>query len=95
MGAHGFTNWSGVVFFAYGAPKMWGWFGGPELAGWLNFVDAMGFPKSLAMLVALTEFFGELGLIFGFLTRLSALGICCVMVVAILKIHLRDGFFMN
>ncbi len=85
----------GVVFFAHGAQKMWGWFGGPGLSGWLDFVDAMGFPKALAVLAALTEFFGGLGLILGFLTRLSALGICCVMAVAILKVHLRDGFFMN
>ncbi|MGH8003487.1 MAG: DoxX family protein [Limisphaerales bacterium] len=85
----------GVVFFAYGAQKMWGWFGGPGLSDWLNFADAMGFPKPLAVLAALAEFFGGLGLIFGFLTRLSALGICCVMVAAILKIHLKDGFFMN
>jgi putative oxidoreductase len=85
----------GVVFFAHGAQKMWGWFGGPGLSGWLGFVDAMGFPKPLAVLAALAEFFGGLGLILGFLTRLSAFGICCVMTVAILKVHLKDGFFMN
>ncbi|MCI0331560.1 MAG: DoxX family protein [candidate division Zixibacteria bacterium] len=85
----------GIVFFAYGAQKMWGWFGGPGLSGWLDFADAMGVPKPLAVLAALAEFFGGLGLIFGFLTRFSALGICCVMAVAILKIHLKDGFFMN
>ena len=85
----------GVVFFAHGSQKMWGWFGGPGLSGWLEFVDAMGFPKVLAVLAALTEFFGGLGLILGFLTRLSAFGIFCVMAVAILKVHLKDGFFMN
>jgi putative oxidoreductase len=85
----------GVVFFAHGAQKMWGWFGGPGLSGWLAFVDAMGFPKVLAVLAALAEFFGGLGLILGFLTRLSAFGIFCVMAVAILKVHLKDGFFMN
>ncbi len=85
----------GLVFFAHGSQKMWGWFGGPGLTGWLNFVDAMGFPKALAVLAALAEFFGGLGLILGFLTRFSAFGIFCVMAVAILKVHLKDGFFMN
>jgi len=85
----------GLVFFAHGSQKMWGWFGGPGLTGWLNFVDAMGFPKALAVLAALAEFFGGLGLILGFLTRFSAFGIFCVMTVAILKVHLKDGFFMN
>ena len=74
---------------------MWGWFGGPGLSGWLNFVDARGFPKALAVLAALAEFFGGLGLILGFLTRLSACGTFCVMAVAILKVHLKDGFFVN
>jgi putative oxidoreductase len=61
----------------------------------LEFVGAMGFPKALAVLAALVEFFGGVGLILGFLNRLSAFGIFCVMAVAILKVHLRNGFFMN
>ena len=36
-----------------------------------------------------------LGLIFGFLTRIPALGIGVDMVGAILMVHLRNGFFMN
>ena len=31
----------------------------------------------------------------GLLTRVAAFGIACVMVVAILAVHARFGFFMN
>jgi putative oxidoreductase len=41
------------------------------------------------------EFFGGLGLIVGLLTRVAAFGIAVVMVVAIFKVHLSVGFFMN
>ena len=41
------------------------------------------------------EFFGSLGLIFGFLTRIAALGIFSNMIVAIAMVHHQFGFFMN
>jgi putative oxidoreductase len=41
------------------------------------------------------EFFGGIGIIFGFLTRIAALGIGVNMVVAILTVHRAFGFFMN
>jgi putative oxidoreductase len=43
----------------------------------------------------IAEFLGSLGLIFGFLTRLSALGLISVMLGAILTVHKQYGFFMN
>jgi putative oxidoreductase len=46
-------------------------------------------------MVMIAEFLGSLGLIFGFLTRLSALGIISVMLGAILTVHKQYGFFMN
>jgi putative oxidoreductase len=42
-----------------------------------------------------TEMFGGLGLILGFLTRIPALGIAVEMVGAIFLVHLPNGFFMN
>ncbi|MBI4455786.1 MAG: DoxX family protein [Acidobacteria bacterium] len=38
---------------------------------------------------------GALGLIVGLLSRVAALGIGCVMLVAIFAVHLSNGFFMN
>jgi putative oxidoreductase len=50
-------------------------------------------PGILGPFVAFVEFFGGLGLIFGLLNRLAALGIASTMVVAILQVHLKNGFF--
>jgi putative oxidoreductase len=85
----------GVVFFAHGAQKMLGWFGGYGFHGTMGFFEHMGLPAPVAFLVICTEFFGGLGLIVGLLTRIAALGIGIEMIVAIFMVHLSNGFFMN
>lgn len=84
----------GIVFLPHGAQMTFGWFGGDgfhrSLAG-LN----SELPYAVALLVILAESLGSLGLIFGFFTRLAALGILCVMIGAIALVHARAGFFMN
>jgi putative oxidoreductase len=86
----------GVVFFAHGAQKMLGWFGGFGFAGTMGFFTGMAhIPAPLAFLAIAAEFFGGIGLILGFLTRIAALGIGVNMLVAILTVHLPFGFFMN
>ena len=59
------------------------------------FTEKMGIPSALAFLVIMTEFFGSFGLIVGFLTRVAAFGVFCIMVVAIAMVHWPNGFFMN
>jgi putative oxidoreductase len=85
----------GVVFFAHGAQKMLGWFGGYGFQGTMGFFEHMGMPAPVAFLVICTEFFGGLGLIVGLLTRIAALGIGVEMIGAIFLVHLPNGFFMN
>jgi putative oxidoreductase len=86
----------GVVFFAHGAQKMLGWFGGYGFQGTMGFfTHQMGIPAPLAFLAIAAEFFGGIGLIAGFLSRIAAFGIVSNMVVAILTVHLPNGFFMN
>jgi putative oxidoreductase len=86
----------GVVFFAHGAQKMLGWFGGFGFSGTMGFfTGAMHIPAPLAFLAIAAEFFGSLGLILGFLTRIAALGIATNMIVAIWTVHRAVGFFMN
>lgn len=55
----------------------------------------MGIPAPLATLVVIAEFFGALGLVTGFLTRVAAFGILCNMIGAVLLVHLPVGFFMD
>src|SRR6202166_1687108 len=86
----------GMVFFAHGAQKMLGWFGGFGFAGTMGFFTGMAhIPAPLAFLAIAAEFFGGIGLILGFLTRIAAFGIGVNMLVAILTVHRSFGFFMN
>jgi putative oxidoreductase len=86
----------GIVFFAHGAQKMLGWFGGLGFHTTMNmFTQVMHVPTPLAFLAIAAEFFGGLALIVGFLTRIAALGIATNMVVAIATVHRPFGFFMN
>src|SRR6202047_500746 len=86
----------GIVFFAHGAQKMLGWFGGPGFSGTMGmFTGYMHIPAPLAFLAIAAEFFGGLGLILGFLTRIAAFGIAVNMVVAVVMVHGSNGFFMN
>jgi putative oxidoreductase len=86
----------GIVFFAHGAQKMLGWFGGYGFKSTMRaFVDQMKIPAPFAFLVIVAEFFGGLGLIVGFLSRLAAIGIIATMVGAVFLVHLQYGFFVN
>src|SRR5256885_7486063 len=84
----------GIVIFPHGAQKVLGWFGGYGFNATLQGMSKM-MPSALVVLVMIAEFFGSLGLILGFLTRIAAFGIACVMVGAILTVHGKFGFFMN
>src|SRR5712671_3581353 len=85
-----------IAFGAHGAQKMLGWFGGLGYSGTMGFfTGTMHIPAPLAFLAIAAEFFGGLGLILGFLTRIAAFGIAMNMVVAIAMVHSSFGFFMN
>jgi putative oxidoreductase len=86
----------GIVFFPHGAQKVLGWFGGYGFSGTMGFfTEKLGIPAIFAFLAIMAEFLGSLALVFGFLTRIAAFGIACVMVVAVFMLHLQYGFFMN
>lgn len=86
----------GIVFFAHGAQKMLGWFGGSGFSATMGFfTGGMHLPAPLAFLAIAAEFFGSLGLILGFLTRIAAFGIAVNMAVAIATVHGANGLFMN
>ena len=85
----------GVVFFAHGAQKMLGWFGGFGFHDTMGSFTHMGMPAPVALLIICTEFFGGLGLIVGLLTRIASLGVAGLMIGAIFMVHVPNGFFMN
>jgi putative oxidoreductase len=86
----------GAIFFAHGAQKMLGWWGGYGFSGTMGmFTHAMGIPAVFAFLAIAAEFLGGIGLILGLLGRVAAFGIACNMLVAIVKVHSANGLFMN
>ena len=86
----------GVVFFAHGAQKALGWFGGYGFTGTMAFFTQQAhIPAPFAFLAICAEFLGGIGLILGFLTRIAAFGVLCNMLVAIVANNSRFGFFMN
>ena len=85
----------GIVFFAHGAQKALGWFGGPGFSGMMAGFEHSGIPVVFAFLAICAEFLGGLGLLMGLLGRVAAFGVMCNMVVAVLTVHLHQGFFMN
>lgn len=86
----------GLVMFPHGAQKLFGWFGGYGFEGTMGYLTGPGgLPAPLAVLVILAESLGAVALVFGLLTRVTALGIAAVMLGAVLTTHLGNGFFMN
>ena len=85
-----------AVMFPHGAQKVLGWFGGHGFSATMNFfTEGSHIPAPFAFLAILAEFGGSIALFLGLLTRLSAFGIGTTMVVAVLMVHLPNGFFMN
>jgi putative oxidoreductase len=86
----------GVIFFAHGAQKMLGWFGGAGLKETLRTMhEFLHLPAPLAFLAVIAEFLGGAGLIVGLLGRVAAIGVCVTMLAAIVMVHGRYGLFMN
>jgi putative oxidoreductase len=86
----------GVVFFAHGAQKTLGWFGGYGFSGTMGFfTQGMHIPAAFAFLAICAEFLGSIGLLLGLLGRVAAFGIFCNMLVAVITVHWHFGLFAN
>jgi putative oxidoreductase len=86
----------GIIFFAHGSQKTFGWFGGPGLRQTLRtLTEVMGLPTIIALAAVAAEFVGGAALILGLAARLSALVIALNMLAAIFMVHGKYGLFMN
>ena len=89
---------AGLFLVPHGAQKLFGWFGGYGLdATGGFFAQNLGLEPGIfwAGLVGGVEFFGGLLLAIGLLTRPAAVAVVILMAVAVLKVHLVNGFFMS
>ena len=86
----------GVVFLAHGLPKLLPVFGGSPAETAAMF-EASGLQPALllVLIVGVIELFGGAAIILGVWTRFSAILLAINMGVAIWKIHLPHGFFLN
>ena len=78
----------GAIMVAHGYPKL---FRGGMPAD-IQLVQSLGMPGWMAYLSACAECFGGLLLILGLITRIASVAVCINMLVAIFKVHLKNGF---
>lgn len=85
----------GVMILPHGLQKTVGLFGGYGFKGSMGYLTGtVGAPWIFALLAILAESVGAIMLIAGFGTRVAAIGVGGVMLVAAAQ-HLPNGFFMN
>lgn len=80
----------GIIMIAHGFGKV---FGG--LSHHVHMVSNLGLPGWLAYFSAAAEFFGGILIIVGLLTRFAALAIMIDMIVAIWKVHWKNGLMRD
>jgi putative oxidoreductase len=87
----------GIVFAAHGAQKLFGVWGGAGPSGTAAFFAELGLTPAypLALFVGLVELVGGLTLAAGAFTLVTALVLAIDMIVAVWKVHLAHGFFLN
>ncbi|HWP43435.1 MAG TPA: DoxX family protein [Blastocatellia bacterium] len=85
-----------VIFIAHGAQKLFGIFGGYGIEGTAQFFEQLGINPGTfwAAIVGLIEFLGGIAVLLGLFTRYAATLLSIVMLVAIFKVHLPNGFFL-
>src|SRR6202035_3166510 len=85
----------GVILAAHGAQKLFGVWGGPGMAKWVQSVERLRIrpAQPWAWVAALSEFGGGLLVALGLLSPLGSLAIAGAMLVAVATVHLSRGFW--
>ena len=87
----------GLIVAAHGAQKLFGWWSGPGMKGWVQMVDKLRIrpARPWAWVAALAELVGGLMLATGLLSPLGSFAIAGSMLVAIATVHLPRGFWVT
>jgi putative oxidoreductase len=85
----------GLTLAAHGAQKLFGWWGGSGMGGWIQVVTRLRVRPAApwAWVAAFSEFGGGLFLAAGFLSPLGSLAIAGAMLVAMATVHWANGFW--
>lgn len=87
----------GLGIAAHGSQKLFGWFGGYGIKGTGGYMESLGFKPgaAFALLAGLGEFVGGVLVTLGLLGGLGPALVIVVMLVAILTVHVNNGFFTS
>ncbi|MDF2668782.1 MAG: rane protein [Paenibacillus sp.] len=87
----------GVTFIGHGMQKLFGWFGGYGPKGTGGWMESIGIRPGIVMavLAGLLEVTGGILFAAGFLTPLAAAMIIVTMVVSIIKVHGKNGYWIT
>ncbi len=87
----------GLTFAAHGTQKLFGWFGGHGIAGTGGWFESIGMKpgKALAITAGLAELIGGLLFAGGAFLWIAALLIIGSMLVAIVKVHGANGYWVT
>ncbi|MEK4513255.1 DoxX family protein [Paenibacillus anaericanus] len=85
----------GLTFVGHGAQKLFGWFGGYGPKGTGGWMESIGIKPGILMAVmaGLSELIGGLLLTLGLFTPFAAALIVITMLVAIVTVHGKNGFW--
>ncbi len=87
----------GLTFAAHGTQKLFGWFGGHGIVGTGGWFESIGMKpgKALAITAGLAELIGGLLFAGGVFLWIAALLIIGSMLVAIVKVHGANGYWVT
>lgn len=87
----------GITFMGHGAQKLFGWFGGHGLKGTAGWMESIGMKPGIlmALLAGLGELVGGFLFAAGIFTWLGALAIIGTMLVAIVTVHGKNGYWVT
>ena len=85
----------GLLLVGHGSQKLFGWFGGPGIAGTAAWFGSAGFrpARAMAVVAGLAEVVGGGLLALGLLTPLASAIIVGTLLVAVVAVHLPNGLW--
>jgi len=85
------------MFAAHGLQKAFGLFNGPGIGGFSEMLSGLGFKPAIfwAYLAAYAELVGGILVGLGLFTRGAASLLLILIIVAGVKVHLNNGFFLS
>jgi putative oxidoreductase len=85
---------AGIIILPYGMQKLLGWFNGPGIKGTFQDMRRRKIPLFIGWLIIISQSFGSIALIIGFMGRFAAGGAFIIFTGALI-VHSPDGWMLN